>query len=349
LRKENKAGLLRGFAGLMITLLSSFALALLLILVLSGTPGKTMYFFLAGPFTKSYYFGNMLNQAVPLILTGLGASLAFNASVFNLGGEGQAYAGALTATVACLALPGFNGFFGAVLSMAAAGTAGACMAGLSGFFRMKWNTDELISSFLISSALSLMINYFITGPLDDPENNLLATRAIGEQFRLLRMYPPSRLNTGLFIALGFAVLAHFFLNRTHRGYELRMCGINRDFARYGGINVQAYLFIPMALSGGFHGLAGAVSVLGTHYRALKGATAGMGWNGIAVALIARNNPLAVLPAALFFAYLDAGAKAAMLHSDVTFEIAAIAQSVIFYLVTAQSLYDLFRRRKRSCA
>ena len=72
----------------------------------------------------------------------------------------------------------------------------------------------------------------------------------------------------------------------------------------------------------------------------------MGWNGIAVALIARNNPLAVIPAAIFFAYLESGAKAAMLHSDITFEIAAVVQSTIFYLITAQALYNFVRYRKR---
>jgi simple sugar transport system permease protein len=79
--------------------------------------------------------------------------------------------------------------------------------------------------------------------------------------------------------------------------------------------------------------------------AVKEFSFGMGWNGIAVSLIAKNNPLAIIPAAMFFAWLEAGAKAAMLHSDVTFEIAAIVQSVIFYLVTAQALYGALRRRR----
>jgi ABC-type uncharacterized transport system permease subunit len=100
----------------------------------------------------------------------------------------------------------------------------------------------------------------------------------------------------------------------------------------------------MILSGALHGLAGAFSVLGTNGAAIKGFSAGMGWNGIAVALIARNNPLGVIPAALLFAWIEAGAKAAMLHGDVTFEIAAIAQSCIFFLVTAQVLYGLVRKR-----
>ena len=104
------------------------------------------------------------------------------------------------------------------------------------------------------------------------------------------------------------------------------------------------MVLPLVLSGALHGLAGGLAILCTQHMAVKEFSFGMGWNGIAVSLIAKNNPLAVVPAAVFFAWLEAGAKAAMLHSDVTFEIAAIVQSVIFYLITAEAALAFFRRR-----
>ena len=163
---------------------------------------------------------------------------------------------------------------------------------------------------------------------------------------MLRFFKPSKLDISIVFAVLLAIGTYFFMQRKHWGYEMRMCGLNREFAKYAGINVERYLMVPMAISGGFHGLAGAIAVMGTHYRCLKGVTAGLGWNGIAVALIAKNNPIAVIPAALFFAYLDAGARAAMLHSDVTFELASIARASIFFLVTAQALYGLFISKKK---
>jgi simple sugar transport system permease protein len=252
-------------------------------------------------------------------------------------------------TVVCLALPHANGYLGGILAIAAGVTAGAALATISGLLKAKWNTDELITSFLLSAAVSLIVDSFITGPLDDPNNSLLTTRAVGGQFRLPGIFPPSKLSAGAFIAVAMAVIVFLFIYRSHWGYEMRTCGLNREFARYGGINVAAYLVTPMAASGALHGAAGGIAILGTYGACLKGFSAGMGWNGIAVALIAKNNPIGVLPAALFFAYLDAGAKAAMLHSDVTFEIAALAQSAIFYLVTAQALYGALRGRKRKVA
>lgn len=345
--KRNLGELFAGFTGLAFTLLLSFGLVIGLIFILSRAPGRTIYYFFVGAFTNKYYLGNMLNVAVPLIFTGLGISVAFKSSVFNLGGEGQIYAGGLAATAVCLALPAANGFLGGLTALAGAVVLSGGIAGLSGFFRMKWNTDEMISSFLLSSAVVLVVNYFITGPLDDPKNNLLATLAIGPQYGLMRIFPPSKLNVSAFFALAAALLVFLFMYRSHAGYEMRMCGLNREFSRYGGINVSKYLVLPMIMSGALHGLGGGLMVLGTYGATIEGYSFGMGWNGIAVALIAKNNPLGVIPAAFLFAYLDAGAKAAMLNSDVTFEIAAIAQSFIFYFVTAQALYGLARKRRRA--
>jgi len=341
------ANLLSSTTGLFLTIAISFAIVILLILVLSDEPGTAIYYFFIGPFTKAYYFGNLLNQAIGLMFTGLGIAVAFKSSTFNLGGEGQAYSGAVVATVILLALPTMPGIVGGAAAIIAAVGMGAFLAGLSGFFRMRWGTDQLISSFLVSSAVILIINYLVTGPLDDPTNSMLTTARIAEQYQFLKIFKPSKLDASIFFAVAAAFGTYFFMQRTHWGYEMRMCGINREFSRYAGINVGKYLLVPMAISGGFHGLAGAVTVMGTHYRCLKGVTAGLGWNGIAVALIAKNNPIAVVPAALFFAYLDAGAKAATLHADVTLELAKIAQAVIFFLVTAQALYGLFKSRKKA--
>ncbi len=346
MNRQRVASLMSSVTGLFLTIAIAFAIVVLMILILSDEPGRAIYYFFIGPFTRAYYLGNMLNQSIGLMFTGLGIAVAFKSSTFNLGGEGQAYSGAIVATVIMLALPNMPGFVGGTAAIVAAILMGAFIAGLSGFFGMKWGTDQLISSFLLSAAVILIINYLVTGPLDDPTNSMLTTPRIGQQYQLLRIFKPSKLDISIVFAAILAIGTYFFMQRSHWGYEMRMCGLNREFAKYAGINVEKYLMVPMAISGGFHGLAGAIVVMGTHYRGLKGVTAGLGWNGIAVALIAKNNPIAVIPAALFFAYLDAGARAAMLHSDVTFELASIARAMIFFLVTAQALYGLFNSKKK---
>lgn len=324
-------------------------IAIVLIFLLSNDPSRTIYYFFIGPFTNRYYLGNLLNSAIPLVFSGLGIAVAFSSSAFNLGGEGQVYAGALVTTAVCLALPNANGLAGGIAAIIAGTAVGGILAGISGYFKMKWNADLLISSFLISAAAVLIVNFFITGPMDDPASSLLSTPKIADQYRLLRIFKPSKLDISILFALLAAVAVYSFMYHTRRGYEMRMCGLNPEFARYGGVNTKTYLVLPMVLSGALHGLGGGLVVTGTHHMALKEFTFGVGWNGIAVALIAKNHPLGVIPAALFFAYLEAGAKAAMLHSDVTFEIASIIQSVIFYLVTAQAIFSFVRNKGRENA
>ena len=333
-------------AGLGVTLVIAFIVMFIMIFIMSDTPKDTIYYLFAGPFANKYYLGNMLNAAIPLMLTGLGISFAVRASMFNLGGDGQVYIGGLAAASVCFSLPGLSGIIGIPLSLAAAVAAGAVVAGISGYFKFKWRTDELISSFLISKALIFIVDNIITGILQDPESSLLTSRKIAEQYWFLKIFPPSNLDISIVFIVVLVFLAYFYLFKTHQGYEMRICGLNPEFARYGGLNVRKYFLLPMVLSGGFHGLAGGVSVMGTQHMLFKGFSGGMGWNGIAVALIAKNNPIAVIPASLFFAYLEAGAKSAMINADVTIEIAAVVQAVVFYLITAQSVYSFVQRRRR---
>ena len=128
---------------------------------------------------------------------------------------------------------------------------------------------------------------------------------------------------------------------------MRITGLNREFARYGGIAIAGYTVLPMAASGGLHGLAGAFFVLGTHHAAIEGFTAGLGWNGIAVALIGRNHPLLIVPAALVFAFLESGARVASLQTEFTFELGAIIQAVIFFMITAQIVLPRLRSRREA--
>jgi simple sugar transport system permease protein len=333
-----------GTTGLFLTLFFALITAMILLLLFSRNPGASIFNFFFGPFMNLYNLGNMLNMATSLILGSLGILLAFRASVFNLGGEGQLYAGALAAAAIALALPASGGFSGILLSLLGASALGALLSGISGYLKMKWEVNELISSYLISAALILICDHLITGPMQDPQSSLLTTRTIAQGYWLPKLLNPSHLNLGILVALAGVVIVAIFLFRTRAGYELRMCGYNRDFARYGGIHTGLYLVLPMVMSGGFHGLAGGIALLGTHHRVIQGFSAGIGWSGIAVALIAREHPAAVIPAALFYAYLQAGARAAMIHSGVSLELVSVVQAVIFYLVTAQGLFAFLTRR-----
>jgi simple sugar transport system permease protein len=338
--------MLRRAGGAVLILIITVITMAILVPLLSGEGVRSLAYFFLGPLRNLYYFGNMINSAIPLIFGGLGISVALRGGAFNLGGEGQVYSGAFVATITALALTPL-GAAGAVPAILAGALFSGLMAGLSGFLKEKWNANELITSFLISNILILFTNYCITGPFLDPETNLQSTRKIAESWRLPLILPPSNLSAALFFALASAVLVHVFLYRTQGGYEIRLRGMNPVFARYGGIHTGRNMILAMFISGALYGLGGGMAIFGAYYAVMKEFSSGMGWNSLAVALLARSKPAAVIPAAIFFAWIGAGARMAMQFSGVTFELAAIVQSVVFFLVSSAALWDLFAASGRT--
>ena len=341
---RRKTILLSSVLGYVVIIGISLVTIIILSMLLSETPGKTLRYFFLGAFQNTYYFGNMLNSAIPLMFGGLGIVIAMRSNNLNLGGEGQIYLGAFITTITALALAPLH-IVGLILALVIGATCSGTVSALSGVLKYKWDTSELISSFLLSNAIVLIVNYLVTGPFMDPNTNLLATRKVPEAFRLPRILPPSSLSAGLFFAIIAVVIVYIYLFKSKDGYELRMFGINPRFAHYGGIHKAKNIIIPMFLSGALHGVGGGIAIIGTYYACVKEFSSGMGWNGLAVALIAKNKPFAVIPAAIFFAYIESGAKNAMLHSDVTAELAMIVQAVVFLLVTSEVLYTLYINKK----
>jgi riboflavin transport system permease protein len=327
---------------LLFTVLVSLGAGVLIIYLTSKDPAGALKAFFIGPFSNRLFFGNMLQAASPLLFTGVGIAIAFRAGAFNLGGEGQVYAGGLVGTAVLLYAPWHTAWIIPVAAVAAI-VAGAAFAGLSGWLRTRFGATEVITSFLIGSTLIYLFEFFLRRYLVDPTAGFPATAPLAPAFRFSRVLMPSNLNLSFFIGLAMVVLVHVVMFRTGFGYQLRMAGLNPRFARSSGMPVGRLFVIAMALSGAFAALAGIFAVTGVQGRLVTGFSANYGWNGITVALIARLYPLGVIPAALLYGYLHAGANTAALLSDVSPRIAAIIQSLIFYLITAQAIFAWIRR------
>jgi len=301
-----------------------------LIFIFSDTPFKTLYFYFIGPFRNLFNFGNMINASIPYIFGALGIIIAFKTGLLNLGGEGQIYLGAFVTLVFSLVFSGI-GIIGAFAAAVIGSLSSGALCAFSGFCKAKWNTNELITTFLLSCAVIPVINFLVTGPFLDPGTSLLSTKKIAENMRLTLILKPSNLNTGIIISIVFVFFIHYFLNKTKIGYEIRMTGINEMFARYGGINTKFNIIFSMALSGFLYGFAGGMAVLGTYFAVIKEFSAGLGWSGLTVALIASFSPAAVIPCAIFLSWINSGARIAMQNTGFTYEIAYIIQAVIFIL------------------
>lgn len=326
---------------LLVTILVAVGAGVLVIFLTSEDPGASLRSFFLGPFSNRFFFGNMLQAAAPLLFTGLGLVIAFRAGAVNLGAEGQVYIGGLAGSAVLLYAPIESPVMLVVAAVAAA-VAGGAIAGLAGWLRTRFGATEVISSFLIGAIAIQLFDYVLRTYLVDPGAGFPATRSFAPEFTLTRLMSPSSFNASFFIGLGAAVLVYLLLFRTAFGYELRMTGANRRFARFAGMPVKRLFVVAMALSGAFAGLAAILELSGVHGRLLTGFSPDLGWNGITVALIARLHPLGVIPAALLYGYLHTGANTAGLFSDVSPRIASIIMSLIFYLITAQAIYAWIR-------
>jgi simple sugar transport system permease protein len=166
-------------------------------------------------------------------------------------------------------------------------------------------------------------------------------------FTLKRILPPSNLSVSLIFARVLVCLGHVFLYQTVWGYRYRVAGTAPGFARYGGINPEQRLIPAMGASAALNGLTGFFAVAGTYGLCHRGFSGGLGWNAIAVALIARNRPLALIPAALVFGCLKAGSDSVLLSQGLSFETTAFIQASALILATIHFSRPLVFRFKRS--
>ncbi|GHV84753.1 ABC transporter permease [Spirochaetia bacterium] len=309
------------------------ALVIPLIFILAGSdnPPKTFAAFFTGPWRNSWFLGNTLDSMALLLTAALGSAAAFRGGCFNLGGEGQIYLGGCAAAVVLLNKTGLPGPVMLCLAALAAVLTGGAMGGVSGLLRKRFGASELITSFLLAAALSPLGDFLVSAILRNPQANLLATEQFAPNRLLPKILPPSALSVSIIIAIVFTILFRIFIHRTVIGYRFRIAGAAPDLARFGGINAEKRFVPAMAVSGSIAGLAGFFAVAGTYGMCYQGFPGGLGWNGIAMALIAGNEPFLLLPAVFCFGAIKAGADAAMLQASFGYETAAFIQAAVLLL------------------
>ncbi|WP_304221989.1 ABC transporter permease [Gracilinema caldarium] len=331
--KQHGTNRTRALLSAMIPLGGSLLIVGIIIMATTEDPGKTLIDFFAGPWSSPWFIGNTLDLTALLAVSALGIALSFKGGTFNLGGEGQMYIGGLGASVVLLSASSVPGPLMLLIAALVSIFLGALMGGISGLLKRLVKADELITSFLLSAALTPVADFIIAGPLRDKAGNLLASPRFVQDRILLRLLPPSNLSVSLLFAILLIFASYVLLYRTPAGYRFRIAGAHPEFAHFGGFPAPPYWTYSMAISGALHGLTGFFAVAGTYGLCHQGFPGGLGWSGIAVALIGRNEPLGLFPAALIFAWLKAGSDRMLLASSLQVETSAFVQAVIMLLVT----------------
>lgn len=305
-------------------------------------PLESLYDFFIMPFTNSFYFGNLLDTATLILLSAIAFLIPTKLGFFNLGGEGVCYLSALVSVQFALQFSNMAQPWGIILGCTLAFLISASLGFISAVLKLYFKINELISTYLISAAIIPLLDYAVAEIFRDENGSLLATPYIESSWQLKKFLEPSSLNISIFIVLLIAFAVLIMLNFTRQGYEIKITGDNADFAFSQGIKLPKVFIRTVSLSTGLYGLVGAFIVYGSQHYVYSGITAGLGWSGISAALIGQSNPLGAIFGAFIFAWIDAGSKTSMIHSNFSFDLSSIIQGVIFLLITL----NFFRGRKK---
>jgi ABC-type uncharacterized transport system permease subunit len=285
-----------------LTLLNVFALA-------AGAAPLDVYAQLfRTTFASSYGLAQVAFKATPLVFLGIAAALAFRAGQLNIGLEGQLIVGSFVMGITATAFsPTFPGWLGALLACLAAALAAAAFALIPALLKLKLQAPEVMSSIMLNFIAAFAANMAIK-PFAVAESS--HTQPVAEALRLTTFGAQgSQLSSAFLLAVLLAALMSWFLFRTRRGFELRAFGSNPKAAELYGVSPSRTVLLSFAASGALAGLAAMSYVLGQKGFHEDGFSGGIGFLALGVALLARNHPLAVIPAALLFGFLQYGSLA----------------------------------------
>ena len=329
----------------------AFTLLVSALLVLwAGAPvGRTYALLLQGGFGSVFALSETLTRAIPLMLTGLAATVAFKARLFNIGAEGQLYVGALAA-VAVGGLHGGTGFdlppaLLFVLMMLAAALAGALLLLGPALLKARLGVDEVVTTLLLNFIVLLLVSLMLDGPMKDPTAmGWPQSVALRGELELSKLVEQTRGHTGLLWGCSLAVGLWALMKYTVLGFDIRAVGANARAAAFAGVPVTRTVVLVAMLSGALAGLAGAIEVAGrTSYLTLD-MSPGYGYSGIVIAMLAALHPLGVVATSIFVAGVLVGADSMSRAVGVPTYIADVIVAASLISVLVATLLTQYRVR-----
>ena len=276
-----------------------------------------------------------LVRATPLMFVGLAVAFAFRAKVLNIGAEGQLLAGASAAVAVGLACAQWPGALLVGAELTAGAAAGALWAAIAAVLRQRFGVLEVISTLLLNFVAQNGVSYLVRGPLQEPTRVYPQTVSLADAARLPTLLPGERLHAGFVLAVVLAIGLWWVLHSTAMGFRVRVVGAGPLAAASAGrVDIGRVVFGVFLASGALAGLGGASEVTGITYALYEGISPGFGYTAIAVALLARLDPLLVIASSLFFGALEAGAAALQRDAGVPSVLAMVIEGLVVLVVLA---------------
>lgn len=320
-----------------VAILLALLLGSILLLFIKVNPLEAYKYLIFANFSSAYNIAEIFAKATPIILTGLAFTFAFRTGLFNIGGEGQMFVGAIAAVFIGLKTGHLSPFITIPLCLIAAIIAGAIWGIIPGILKGVFGSSEIIVTIMFNYVALYLVSYVVDGPLREASGFYPQTDLIGENAFLPYIIPKTRLHIGFLVAALLVFVVYLILWKTPFGFRLRAVGFNPDGAEYSGINIKKNIIISLAISGALAGVAGFTEIGGIHHRLLDNFSRDVGFDGVAAALLGGANPLGVFIASLLLGMLKTGANAMQRGVGVPANIVNIIQALIIILVLAGNM------------
>ncbi len=325
-----------------LSLLTAGGICALLIALAGRNPLIIFQKMFSATLGSSYGMGQLIFKMTTLLLVGLAVAIPFRLRLFNIGGEGQLLMGAFTAAMTGTMLPESIPPIAAILLCTlAAMAAGACWALLAGVLKVQCGVNEVIGTIMLNFIAQAITGYLLTYHFAIPStvhtSPIVKAAAIPTLYKVTGWFTNSPANLSTLLAISMALLCWFLLFHSRFGYEMRAAGLQPDAAQYGGINAKSHSLSAMGLGGAAAGLGAANIILGYKHYFEAGATGGIGFTGITVALLAGAHPLWLIPSALFFGFTEYGGLT--VNALIPKEIFMIIQALAIILVISFSALE----------
>jgi len=347
----------REFLRVVLALSIGLGLGFIITCFVSKDPIASYKAFLFGPLSQLNRIGDWLEESITLVFLGLAVAIVFSAKQFYIGVEGQMILAALVSGTVALYAP-FPPVTRIILAFIAGSATGFVWGVIPAYVKAYLNASELVSSLMMNTIALKLFEYLLSTYLQLPKVSGIMSELFPKEVRLGSFIPnlpflaetralwekQTSVTVMVYVAIAAVILAYLLLFKTPFGYELRMVGSNSKFARYGGVNVKRIIMLAITVSGIFAGLAGVHVALGIHHRIVMNMSAGLGFEGVNIAILSFNNPLIVPFASLLYGYLRAGADVMERTTDVSRELVTIVQAVVLLLITAERLLPVIQQR-----
>ncbi len=329
----------------LISLVIAFAISALVILAIGEDPWEATRLMVQGALGSTYGWGYTLYYSTNFLLTGLAVSIAFQARLFNIGGEGQAMLGGLGVALVLLFVPWPNWWTAIVAALFASALFGAAWAAIPGYLQAKRGSHIVITTIMFNFIAFSLLNYLLSHVLRPQGSMDPATARFPNTIRLPRLADilepigiefsrSGPANVMLFVALLACFLAWVMLWRTRLGFSIRAFGQSEPAAHYAGISSVRIIMLAMLISGALAGMMAVNSVMGGPQRLVMNAVEGAGFIGIAVALMGRSHPFGIIPAALLFGFLFQGGSELAIETSIPREMIVIIQALVILFTGA---------------